>query len=105
MFGISAIVWDFSNDLGFRQWFQVWDFGISFGCYMSKAEMFRLKANEFRHLSLLQYFPVSEFIFGSHGIDIENLWREFYRLYKILRKSSHTEEEILEFEKDAKNWI
>ena len=54
MFGISAIVWDFGNDLGFRQWFRVWDFGISFGCYMSKAEMFRLKANEFRHPSLEQ---------------------------------------------------
>ncbi|CAB4428149.1 unnamed protein product [Rhizophagus irregularis] len=54
---------------------------------------------------LLQYFPVSEFISGSRGIDIENLWREFYRLYKILRKSSHTDEEILEFEKDAKNWV
>ncbi|GES91544.1 hypothetical protein GLOIN_2v1481704 [Rhizophagus clarus] len=54
---------------------------------------------------LLQHFPVSEFISGSRGIDIENLWREFYRLYKIIRKLSHTDEEILEFEKDAKNWV
>ncbi|PKC59395.1 hypothetical protein RhiirA1_469493 [Rhizophagus irregularis] len=54
---------------------------------------------------LLQYFPVSEFISGSRGVDVENLWREFYRLYKILRKSSHTDEEILEFEKDAKNRV
>ena len=54
---------------------------------------------------MLQYFPVSEFISGVRGIDIENLWREFYRLYEILRKPSYTEEEISEFEKDAKNWV
>ena len=47
---------------------------------------------------MLQYFPVSEFISGIRGIAIENLWREFYQLYEILRKPSHTEEEILKFE-------
>jgi len=56
-------------------------------------------------IKLLQYFPISEFISGTRGVDIENLWREFYQLYKILRKSSHTDEEILKFEKDAKNWV
>lgn len=54
---------------------------------------------------MLQYFPVSEFIIGTRGVIIENLWREFYRLYEVLRKPSYTEEEILTFEKDAKNWV
>ena len=54
---------------------------------------------------MLQYFPVSEFIIGIRGETIENLWRKFYRLYEILRRPSHTEEEILKFEKDAKNWV
>jgi len=27
---------------------------------------------------LLQYFPVSKFISCSRGVDVENLWREFY---------------------------
>ncbi len=26
-------------------------------------------------------------------------------MYEILKKLSHTEEEILKFEKDAKNWV
>jgi hypothetical protein len=54
---------------------------------------------------MLQYFPVNEFIIGMRGVIIENLWREFHRLYEILRKPSHTEEEILKFEEDAKNWV
>jgi hypothetical protein len=54
---------------------------------------------------ILQYFPVSEFIPGTRGMAIENLWREFYQLYKVLRKSSYSEEEILKFEKDAKDWV
>ena len=52
---------------------------------------------------LLQYFPISEFVSEVYGVAIENLWCEFHRLYKILRKPSHTKEEILKFEKDAKN--
>lgn len=54
---------------------------------------------------LLQHFPVSEFISEIRGINIENLWRKFYELYELLRKPSHTEEEILRFEEDAKNWV
>ena len=54
---------------------------------------------------MLQHFPISEFLSGIHKVAIENLWHEFYQLYEILRKSSHTEEEILKFEKDAKNWV
>jgi|SRR4051794_40047599 len=55
--------------------------------------------------TILQHFPVSEFIPGTRGIAIENLWREFYQLYEALRKPSYTEEEILKFEKDAKDWV
>ena len=47
---------------------------------------------------MLQHFPVSEFIIGARGVVIENLWCEFYQLYEILKKPSHTEEEILKFE-------
>jgi len=52
---------------------------------------------------MLQYFPVSEFIPGIRGVDIENLWRKFHQLYEVLKEPSHTEEEILKFEEDAKN--
>ena len=54
---------------------------------------------------MLQYFPVNEFIIGMRDVIIENLWREFHWLYEILRKLSHIKEEILNFEKDAKNWV
>ena len=54
---------------------------------------------------MLQYFPVSEFIPGIHGVDIENLWRKFHQLYEVLKEPSHTEEEILKFEEDAKNLV
>ncbi len=47
---------------------------------------------------ILQYFPVNEFIIGTYGIAVENLWYKFYQLYEILRKPSHTEKEILKFE-------
>jgi len=54
---------------------------------------------------MLQHFPVSEFLSEIHGEAIENLWHKFYRLHEILKKLSHTEEEILKFEIDAKNWV
>ena len=37
--------------------------------------------------------------------EIERLWREFYRLYKIMCQKSLTDEEINQFEVDAKQWI
>ena len=52
---------------------------------------------------MLQYFSVCEFISEICGITIEILQCEFYQLYEILRKPSHTEKEILKFEEDAKN--
>ena len=30
---------------------------------------------------------------------------KFYQLYEVLKKSSYTEEEILKFEKNAKDWV
>ena len=51
---------------------------------------------------MLQYFPVSEFISEICEIIIENLQ---HKLYEVLRKLFHTEEEILKFEDDAKNWV
>jgi len=33
---------------------------------------------------VLEYFPVSQFIFGIYEQKIEKLWKEFFQLYKIL---------------------
>ncbi|CAJ0769619.1 11444_t:CDS:2, partial [Entrophospora sp. SA101] len=53
---------------------------------------------------ILQSFPMSEFVTGSHGIAIENLWYQFFNLYEMLRKPSYNEEDIIKFELEAKNW-
>src|SRR6266498_3088712 len=53
----------------------------------------------------LEHFPVSQFISGIRGQEIEKLWREFFRLYKILQTSFLLGQEINAFEIDAKNWI
>ena len=50
---------------------------------------------------IIEKFPVSQFISGIREEDIEKLWREFYRLYTILRKSHLLDEEIDQFEIDA----
>ena len=54
---------------------------------------------------VIEYFPVSQFISGTRGQEIEKLWKEFFRLYKILRKPFLLDQEINAFEIDAKNWI
>src|SRR5581483_5020810 len=54
---------------------------------------------------VLECFPVSQFIPGIRGQEIEKLWKEFFRLYKILRKPFLLDEEIDAFEIDAKQWI
>lgn len=54
---------------------------------------------------VLEHFPVSQFIPGIRGQEIEKLWREFFRLYKILRTPFLLDQEIDTFEIDAKNWI
>jgi hypothetical protein len=53
----------------------------------------------------LKEFPVSHFIPGTRGEDIEKLWREFYRLYTILHKEYLLDQEINQFETDAQNWV
>ncbi|GES80122.1 hypothetical protein GLOIN_2v1817388 [Rhizophagus clarus] len=42
---------------------------------------------------------------ATRGQDIEHLWCEFYHLYKIMRQKSLTDEEIDQFEADAKQWV
>ena len=54
---------------------------------------------------VLGCFPVSRFIPGIRGQEIEKLWREFFRLYKIIRTPFLLDQEIDAFEIDAKNWI
>ena len=54
---------------------------------------------------VLENFSVSQFIPGIRGQDIEKLWKEFSRLYKVLRKPFLLDQEINAFEIDAKNWI
>ena len=55
--------------------------------------------------TILEKFPVNTFILGERGQKIELLWREFYRLYCVMKKENITFDEIDEFEKDAKNWV
>jgi hypothetical protein len=54
---------------------------------------------------MLEKFPVSQFIPGIRGKDIEELWREFYRLYLVLHKEIISDQEIDQFAIDAENWI
>lgn len=55
---------------------------------------------------VLKYFPVSKFISeGTRGQGIEKLWKEFLRLYNVLRKPVLLDQEIDEFEIDAKHWV
>ena len=54
---------------------------------------------------MLEHFPITEFIKGEHGITIQFLWREFSRLYKIMRQNSINNQEIDTFEMDVRKWI
>ncbi len=54
---------------------------------------------------VLESFPISQFISSARGQEIEKLWKEFLRLYKILRKPFLLDKEINAFEIDAKYWI
>ncbi|PKY59254.1 hypothetical protein RhiirA4_514775 [Rhizophagus irregularis] len=56
---------------------------------------------------ILKEFQVAH-LFGrqsTRGQEIEQLWHEFYRLYKIICQKSITDLEIDQFEADAKQWI
>jgi len=54
---------------------------------------------------MLKDFPVSNFILGTCGKDIEKLWRDFYHLYMTLHKTCFSDQEIDQFEVDAQNWV
>ena len=54
---------------------------------------------------VVEHFPISKFISGFRGIEIEKLWRDFFNLYQILRKPVLLDSEIDKFENDAKNWV
>ena len=53
---------------------------------------------------VLQHFPITNFISGERGEDIQKLWRDFYDLYIVLRKPNITDSEINDFEIRAKQW-
>ena len=54
---------------------------------------------------MLEKFPVSQFIPGIRGEDIEKLWREFYQLHMTLNKAYLSDQEIDQFEIDVQAWI
>jgi hypothetical protein len=54
---------------------------------------------------MLEHFPITEFMEGERGITVQFLWREFSRLYKIIRQDSINDQEIDTFEMDVRNWI
>jgi hypothetical protein len=56
-------------------------------------------------LKIIEKFPVSNFITGQRGEDIENLWRNFYYLYSTMRRDDLTEEDIIQFSQDARKWV
>lgn len=54
---------------------------------------------------ILKDFQVANLFEGqqaARGQNIEKLWHEFYQLYKIIHQKSITNEEINQFEVDAK---
>ncbi|RHZ87957.1 hypothetical protein Glove_27g17 [Diversispora epigaea] len=54
---------------------------------------------------ILQNFPITQFISGKRGEDIQKLWHDFYELYNILRKPFITNSEINNLKIKAKEWI
>jgi hypothetical protein len=80
---------------------------------ISKFEFFDLKSSKFKWTSLngtkklafLENFQVSKFYNDEKGIKIENLWKEFIRLYRLIRRSLLSDHEIDSFQNDAKQWI
>ena len=80
---------------------------------ISKFEFFDLKSSKFtwtnlsgsNKLTFLEFFQVSKFYNNEKGIKIENLWREFIRLYRLLRRPFLSDNEIDSFQNDAKQWI
>ncbi|PKY31990.1 hypothetical protein RhiirB3_449879 [Rhizophagus irregularis] len=54
---------------------------------------------------VLQHFPVTNFISGRRGKDIQKLWRDFYDLYMFIRRTDLKDSEIDNFEIKVKEWI
>ncbi|EXX71113.1 hypothetical protein RirG_081470 [Rhizophagus irregularis DAOM 197198w] len=54
---------------------------------------------------VLQHFPVTNFISGRRGEDIQKLWRNFYDLYMFIRQTDLKDSEIDDFEIKVKEWI
>ncbi|PKY48280.1 hypothetical protein RhiirA4_422044 [Rhizophagus irregularis] len=54
---------------------------------------------------VLQHFPVTNFVSGKCGKNIQELWRNFYDLYMIIRRLSLTDSEIDDLEVKVKEWI
>jgi hypothetical protein len=56
-------------------------------------------------IKILSYFDVTKFIEGERGETINFLWREFYRLYQVIRQETFTDVEIQNYKEDVKNWV
>jgi hypothetical protein len=54
---------------------------------------------------ILQNFPITQFISGKRGEDIQKLWHDFYELYTILRKPFIINSEINNLKIKVKEWI
>ncbi|CAJ0845474.1 536_t:CDS:2 [Entrophospora sp. SA101] len=75
---------------------------------ISKFEFFDLKSSKFKwtglndtqKLTFLENFQASKFYNDGKGIKIENLWKEFIRLYRLIRRSLLSNHEIDNFQND-----
>ncbi|RHZ82094.1 hypothetical protein Glove_114g113 [Diversispora epigaea] len=56
-------------------------------------------------LKIIEKFPLSTFINGQRGKDIEKLWRDFYNLYYIMKSENLTIEDITQFSYDVRKWV
>ena len=54
---------------------------------------------------IIEKFPLSTFINGQRGKDIEKLWRDFYNLYCTIKSVNLTTESIAQFSYDARRWV
>ncbi|CAG8518447.1 7587_t:CDS:10 [Scutellospora calospora] len=56
-------------------------------------------------LKVLQSFQIAKFFNQDRGKNVEYLWREFYRLYKIMCQQHLTNIEIDLFKNKARQWV
>ncbi|CAG8854448.1 12773_t:CDS:1, partial [Gigaspora margarita] len=55
-------------------------------------------------LIILNKFPVTSFILGQRGKEIQQLWHDFFFIYKTMRKINLTNEDIVNFELLTRQW-